>query len=437
MRNAIVFAATIFIAVSAGFATAQDAPIEIRSQGQMDTRIPVAVPPFVTGPGVEAYGPALAQVLANDLDFSGEFTIVAPHQFPRTFTGLPADARRLNFAEWKQSPAEMLVHGIVRSESGMVVEESRLFDVKAEAQIVGKRLRTDPKWSRLLAHQFADEVVRHVTGTLGIASSEIAFSGAQGDVKEIYIADYDAGIVTQVTRHGSLSIRPKFSPDGKEIAYLSYKDRYPWIYIYNRESGESRVLSKRVGLNHAPAWSPDGRRIAFVLSKDGNTEVYIKNVDGTSERRLTNDPASDTSPVFSPDGRYIAFVSDRAGRAQIYIMNSDGTQQRRVSYQGGSSYDPNWSPDGRYIAYIVEKSGAGLELWIMHADGSNARALTSSSGSSESPTWSPDSRHVMFTSSRSGSPQLYTVTVKTGIVRQLPNLTHMRCEGPTWGPRRN
>jgi Tol biopolymer transport system component len=57
-------------------------------------------------------------------------------------------------------------------------------------------------------------------------------------------------------------------------------------------------------------------------------------------------------------------------------------------------------------------------------------------GSNESPTWSPDSRHVMFHSSRTGRAQLYTATLETGVVRMVPNLGHLTCEGPSWGPRR-
>lgn len=438
LARAIV-ATAFLLAVTLPFLTVAQAPqVEIRSQGVGDSRIPIAVPSFLAAPGLEGYGPTMAQVLAADLDFTGLFQVVTSDRYPSGFRGLPPEASRIDFEGWRRTPAEMLIHGLVTNEAGVLVAECRLFDVPEAQQIVGKRLRTEPRWSRLLAHQFADETVRFLTGVAGVASSEIAFSGGREgvNVKEIFIADYDAGQVTQVTKHGSISIRPKFSPDGKQIAYLSYKDRYPWIYIYDRESGESRVMSKRVGVNHAPAWSPNGQQLAFVLSKDGNTEIYVKNVDGTGERRLTNDDGLDTSPVFSPDGRSIAFVSDRVGRPQIFVMNSDGTQQRRISYQGGNSYDPAWSPDGRAIAYIVEKDGEGLELWVMNADGTQARPLTASFGSNESPTWSPDSRHVAFSSSRSGISQLYTVTIETGVVRQIPNLRELACEGPTWGPRR-
>ena len=429
--------ASIVACVAAVDAWAQrNQSVDIVSVGRADSRIGIAIPNFAAEPSVQGYAPVLAQVLANDLDFSGLFIVVAPNQYPSGFTGLPVDPSTINFVPWRSTTAELLVHGLVRSEGNVLVSESRLYDVPEGTQVIGKRLRAEPQWSRLLAHQFADEVVRQMTGVAGVASTEIVFSGGQSQKKEIYFADYDAGKATQVTQHGSISIRPKISPDGQKIAYMSYKDRFPWIYVYDRRTGASVVFSKRPGLNHAPSWAPDGQSLVFVLSKDGNTEIYRKDLNGANEQRITRNNDGDTGPNFSPDGRQIVFVSDRDGRPQVYVMNSDGTSQRRISFQGGSAYDPAWSPDGRMIAYIVEKDGQGLELWVMNADGSGARPLTQSMGSNESPSWSPDSRHIMFHSSRTGRAQLHTATVETGVVRQVPNLGHLTCEGPSWGPRR-
>ena len=422
----------IALIISSTIATAQ-APVQIESTGSQDSRIPVAIPTFPTDAATLKYGDALAQIMARDFAFQGEFVVVPETEYPAAFRGLPSDFSQVNFENWRATRAEHLVHTTLRQEGNRMVAESRLFDILTSQQVVGKRLFADTaKTARLLAHMFADESVRFLTG----ATTEIAFSGGKGRVKEIYIADYDGGTVTQVTHHGSISIRPEFSPDGTRIAYLSYKDRFPFLYVYDRRSGQSTPLSTRTGLNHAPAWAPDSSRIALTLSKDGNTEIYLKNPDGSGEQRLTNDRGSDTSPTFSPDGLQIAFVTDRAGRPQIYVMNADGTNPRRISYQGGSAYDPAWSPDGRHIAYIVEKSGEGLELYVMNADGSEPRQLTFSGGSNESPSWSADSRHIMFGSSRAGKSQLYTATLATGAIQIVPNLDHLNCEGATWGPRR-
>jgi len=414
---------------------AQD-QVRIQSVDKGDGKITIAVPSFPTDTALAQYGPVLSQVMANDLDFTGLVNVVQSSDYPASFQGLPTDPSKIKFNDWK-GKAEYLVFGLLRQESSdSIVAECRLFDIVVAQDVIGKRLVTKNQWYRLLAHQFADESIRHLTGVPGVASSEMVFSGKKGKPKEIYISDYDGGNLKQITHHNSISIKPKFSPDGTKVAYMSYKDRYPFIYIYDRNSGKSVPFSTHVGLNSAPAWAPNGNSLALCLSKDGNTEIYTKNLDGTGLRRLTRERGSDTSPVFSPDGRKIAFVSDRSGRPQIYMMNTDGSGIARLSYQGGSAYDPAWSPDGRKIAYVVEKNGEGFELYVMNSDGTGARPYTSSRGYNESPSWAPDSRHVIFASSRQGVKQLHTVTLETGVVRRVGGLNHLICEGPSWGPRR-
>lgn len=411
--------------------------VDIGITGQAAGRIPVAVPDFCTAPGQEALGKTMASVLAYDLHFSGVCSILPPSSYPGNFTGFTSDPQTIDFEAWRGTPAEFLVHAYVTSGAQGLTAECRLFDVFTGEMVSGKRLSTrGEEWHRLVAHQFADEIVRHLTGEAGCASSRICFSGGSTGKKEIYIADYDGASMKQVTHHESISILPKFSPDGRKIAYLSYKDRYPFLYVLDLESGESRALSKQVGLNVAPAWSPDSKQLAVVQSKDGNSEIYLVNVDGSNRRRLTDHSATDTSPTFDPSGSQIAFVSERGGTAQIHVMNTDGSNVRRLSYEGGRAYDPVWSPDGKKLAFVLEKRGEGLEVYVMNADGTGTTRLTNSAGSNESPTWSPDSRHVMFASSRSGRWELGAVNVETGEEQRIAINAELSLQGPSWGPRR-
>lgn len=416
------------------FALGATAQIQIditRSLG----RTPVAVPDFAAAPGEQALGANLAQIMRNDLAFTGLFDILPQDRYPASFTGFTKDPQNIDFAAWGATRVEFLVHGYVTYENEKLVVELRLFDMLAGKPLLGRKLTTEKSWQRYVVHSFSDEIVRYLTGERGIATSQICFSGGQTGNKEIYVVDYDGANLMQATKHGSISILPRLSPDGKKIAYLSFKDRYPFLYVLDVETGVSEPLSKDVGLNVSPAWHPDGRRLAMALSKDGNSEIYLVDVDGTMKRRLTENRDLDTSPAFHPGGERLAFVSDRMGSAQIFSMDLDGTNVQRLSYQGGQSYSPQWSPDGKKIAYVVEKGGEGNEIYVMDADGRNPKQLTNSSGSNESPSWSADSRHVVFSSSRGGQSQLWTVTVETGEEHRVPGL-NLQCQGPSWGPRR-
>lgn len=416
-------------------AAAQDS-VRIESQRGVDRRIPIAVPPFAAlDPSLTTIAAEIAEVIAFDLDFSGLFVVLPSTQYPPGFTVLDPDISKLNMDAWRASRAEHLVFGVLSAEGDTLVGQFRLFDLFSKEQVVGQELRVQRDHHRLAGHRFSEEIIRFLDGIPGIGTSEICFSAGTTGNKEIYVADYDGANARRVTNHNSISIKPKMSPDGNKIAYLSFKDRYCFLYIYDRRTGQSVPLSKEVGLNSAPSWAPDGNTLALTLSKDGNTEIYLRNADGSNLRRVTRNKDGDTSPTFSPDGNRIAFVSDRGGTPQIFAMDIDGGNVTRLSYQGGSSFDPVWSPCGRYIAYVAQIRGEGFELYVMNSDGSNARRLTESPGINESPSWSPDSRHIIFSSNRTGSSQLWAVNLDSGFVRQIPRL-NMLSEGPSWGPRR-
>ena len=102
----------------------------------------------------------------------------------------------------------------------------------------------------------------------------------------------------------------------------------------------------------APAWSPDGRTIVFVSWRDGNGEVYAMDADGSGPRNLTQNPAKDVRPAWSPDGRSIAFVSRRDSQSEIYVMNADGSGKRNLTRDRANDDYPTWSPDGRRIAFL-------------------------------------------------------------------------------------
>jgi TolB protein len=422
------------LAVAAMGAGAQDA-ITITSQGAGSQKTSIAVPPFAASdPTLTGAAREMAEVIAYDLAFTDLFKLLEPIQYPQNFNGFSSDVSTLDLPAWS-GKAQNLVWGVVSVQGDTLVAQLRLFDLQSNDQVFGQELRVPRNYARLAAHRFSEEIVRYIDGEAGIGSTEIVFSGGETGKKELYVADYDGSNARQITQHGSVSIKPKISPDGNKIAYVSYKDGYPFIYVFDRATGRSTQVSREVGTNISPAWSPDGRRLAMTLSKDGNTEIYVKNADGSNPVRLTRNRNGDTSPTWSPDGSRIAFVSDRGGAPQIYVMSSSGGEATRLTFQGGSSYDPAWSPDGKYIAYAVERSGDGFEIYMVGANGGQAVRLTNSAGSNESPTWSPDSRHIMFMTTRSGRPELWTVNPSTGTERPVPGI-RVRAEGPTWGPRR-
>ncbi len=99
----------------------------------------------------------------------------------------------------------------------------------------------------------------------------------------------------------------------------------------------------------APAWSPDGRQIAFISARAGNWEIYTVDVATGQELRLTEHPAADVAPAWSPDGKRLAFLSNREGAWAVYVLTLKSAQAQKIIATGDAYPDPvserlSWTP---------------------------------------------------------------------------------------------
>jgi Tol biopolymer transport system component len=151
------------------------------------------------------------------------------------------------------------------------------------------------------------------------------------------------------------------------------------------------------------AWSPDGKQVAFVSSRDGDADIYLMNADGSSVQPLTLNDANDRTPAWSSDGSRIAFATDRDGDWEVYVMNINGSDQRNASNQSDADdKDPAWSPlDGsEKIAFASDRDG-DWDIWRMESNGGNIFNLTNNFPEEDSfPAWSPDGAWVAFQSNQ-------------------------------------
>ncbi|HEY8560101.1 MAG TPA: protein kinase [Pyrinomonadaceae bacterium] len=161
-----------------------------------------------------------------------------------------------------------------------------------------------------------------------------------------------------------------------------------------------------------PRYSPDGKRIAFSSNRSGSFEIWVANGDGQNPVQLTNfnSSAVSGSPSWSPDGRFIAFDSRAEGNADIYVVNADGGSPRRLTTGASEDAVPSWSRDGRFL-YFASKRTARFEIWKMPATGGEAVQVTHDGGfiSSES----TDGRVLYFTKGRSDT-SLWSLAAEGG-----------------------
>jgi TolB protein len=406
----------------------------------------IAVPDFIplsSDAESAAAAKTIGQVLWDDLSFEREFYLI-PRDTYRSIAQ-PSSLNDVPLDRWRQLGADGIVVGSVQRTAKGIVVQMRLLQTTTGQSAMSREYSGSTSNPRLFAHTIADELHQNQRNLRGVARTKLAFTsdrdgerikGPVGsrDISNVYISDYDGANQTRVTVTKSLDITPAWAPDGRALAYTSYRRGFADIfvsYIYEGRLETPARGSEKIN-NYLPAWSPDGTKLAFMSSRDGNPEIYVMNRDGSGLRRLTHHQNADVTPTWSPTGTQLAFTSDRSGQPQIYIINVDGTDLRRISGDVSYADRPTWSPPPfNEIAYAGRSSAAGYDIFVYDfARGSSVR-ITDGMGSNESPAFSPNGRHLAFASSRgAGRYQVYTIARDGQNLRQITRTGDNRF--PNW-----
>lgn len=223
---------------------------------------------------------------------------------------------------------------------------------------------------------------------------------------------------------------PRWSPDGKQIAFIRTKDKQTQIWLIPTDGGEARQLTKLdQGSISDLTWSPDGSRIAFTFGKtpdewteksveerkknnrsnppriitrlcfrlDGSgflgekSHIWTVNVKDGVLTQLTKEEFDDRSSCWSPDGRMIAFISNRSQNPDltpfdedIFVVSTESGETIKLGTPLGYKASIDWSPDGKLIGYSATESKddpwvpRNNNVWTVSACGGNARCLTAS-----------------------------------------------------------
>jgi len=391
--------------------------------------IPLAIPNFKvhsSSPELKSAAQELHQIISDDLNYSRVFQLL-----PKSYYSYirPLNPEKIFFKDWESIQAKILLVGEVsENENKDLLFEGKVYDVKSGRLITGKRYQSEKSILRLVAHKIADEIMK-IYGERPLFASKIVFISNRDGNNELYMMDYDGHNQTRLTFNKTEDYMPAWAPDGKNIAYTSYRGNAACLYIYNPFEG-TRIEVVGKGTNFAPAFSPDGKKLAFCSTAEkGNSEIYVATIDGKNIKRLTFNNAIDTAPSWSPTSREIAFTSDRGGTPQIYLMDAEGSNIRRVSFGGNYHDAPAWSPAGDRIAY-VSRVDQIFDIYVQNLRTKQTIKLTESNARNESPCWSPDGRHIVFASNLSGTIQLYTIDYDGFNLRRLTSKGHNKL--PDW-----
>jgi len=423
------------ILLSAPFAYA-DLVIEV-TRG-VDNPTPIAVVPF-SWSGKGFLPESISQIVSADLERCGQFSALSEKNMPLS---LPSQQSDVVYSDWRKYNVEYIVIGRIEplSDGPGYRAFFELYDINSQRQLLSSMVWTKHpnRPLRVLAHAISDQIYETLTGFRGHFSTQIIYVQANGrNSYQLLQADQDGARVQEILNSVEPIMSPTWSPDGKEVAYVSFENHRPAIYRQEIATGKRQKLTGFEGLNNAPAWSPDGKKMAMVLSKDDNPEIYVMDLETGLLTRITDHFGIDTEPSWSPDSASLVFTSNRGGTPQIYRINLESRKLERLTFEGDYNARGRITPDGKSLVFVHREKSTGIfHIAVMDLSNNQMYSITETTKLDESPTVSPNGRMIMYATKQADNKGILGAASLDGRVKLLLPAQTGDVREPAWSPFR-
>ncbi|MGD0469341.1 MAG: CehA/McbA family metallohydrolase [Terriglobales bacterium] len=241
----------------------------------------------------------------------------------------------------------------------------------------------------------------------------------------------------QLTAGPGYDYQPDWSSnsDGRWVVFARYDHDTIELWSLDMRDGRTRKMTSGGAVNLEPRFSPDGKRLAFVsTSYKGHFHIFVGRFeDGLliDVRQLTGENVSslpryyysqadhEISPVWTRDGSEILFISNRGhiyGTGGLWSIKAEpGAEAHEIHYEETNwKARPDFSPDGQRMVYASYLGQSWHQLWVMPAAGGDAFPISYGAFDNVNPRWSPDGSKIAFISNRSGNTSLWVQTIPGG-----------------------
>jgi len=231
-----------------------------------------------------------------------------------------------------------------------------------------------------------------------------------------------------LTQRGIRQGSPRFSPDGRSVAYASQTlTRFPEIRLVDVDGKQDRRLALRNG-GSGLAWTPDGQQLVYGELQVHKTyfvygDLSLVTVASGAVRRLTRG-ARAYDPDVAPDGKSVVFVRKLGDRSELAVIDIDGQGERTLtqSARGVEWSSPHFNPKGAAIVASRLLPGGWLDLVLVDPTTGTVEQLTHDRAKDVDPSWTPDGEAVVFCSDRDGVSNLYALRLGDRSLARVTNV---------------
>ena len=427
MRKCVWLAISLFLI---SVALPASAKVSLDIYGQSYKKITIATPPFKGTDSASKLKTDMPDLLGKDLDMSGFFIVAPKTVMDRELTAEGVEKKDIRFENWRSLGIELICKAVAQVQNGGLTIESYLYDSSDGTLLFAKRYRTKTDEWRRLVHRLADDIIQAATGERGIMSSRVLFVARDKRGKDVYVSDLDGGALKKLTEHGGITVSPAMSPDGRYLAFTSYKEGKPNLYVFDLERNREVYANREDGTKIASTWL-DKRTLVYTHTTGRNSTIFSENIETKEKKVILRQEGILASPNFSMDGKKMVFVSDMYGTPQIFIRDLSSGETKRLTYAGNYNTTPVLSPKGDLIAYGCKTEGA-LEICVMKSDGTEPRVLTDG-GVNDSPQFSFCGRYILYSSDNGRKAAIYLM-LHNGDNKRLLTFTQSEETQPKFMP---
>ena len=237
---------------------------------------------------------------------------------------------------------------------------------------------------------------------------------------------------------GQADLSPRFSPDGKTVAFLRQVGALARdVFLVRLGGGEPKRLTFDNVIIRGLDWTPDGAYIVFSSDRfSGSGRLWKVSASGGQPEPLPVGQGGAYFPSLSRDGQRLAYTqadtNTNIWRYEVPRPTGRSAPPTKLIASTGGNIDPQYSPDGKRIVFVSDRSGS-REIWVCDSDGSNPRPLTSFGGPHVGvPLWSPDGREIVFygtLADREGRAGMYVVSEEGGQPRGVTDVISWSRDG--------
>lgn len=388
----------------------------------VNAALPIGINTF----GQDSAAQEVTDAIDNDLRLSGQFKIISA-------AGLDGQSA----AMWQRAGADSVLSGRVsRIGSGRYDVSFQLIDAASQGKLLlAKSYQVNQSELRALAHHISDEIYEKLTGERGVFSTKIAYILVNREIGRtrysLEVADMDSSNPQSLLVSSEPIMSPAWSPDGTQIAYVSFEKKKAQIFSVVVATGQRRLLTDFPGINGAPAWSVDGRSLAVVLSKGGTPKIYTVDLATGLMKQRTFGEAIDTEPRFSPDGQSLLFTSGRGGTPQIYKLSLNDGAITRMTYDGNYNARASFTPNQQHIVMLHRDEGQ-FNIGVQEMMSGRITPLTHSP-MDESPTIAPNGRLILYATRYQDQGVLAMTSIDGRVNMRLPSRGG-DVQEPAWSP---